>query len=327
MENTTHNALPNTLSNSVPVVDISANIKDSDFHTFLKQEFGNKADPFINWARNTQLEDKITQRKLAKLVLLYEGNVDFDLVAKAVALDPAVQKEMSDVFSGKVINVAPSNGLLPLPSDKQPTVDISEGVKAESFHAFLKEQFGDKAEPFINWSKSTQLADKITPRKLEKLVLLYAGEVDFNLVTKAVALDELVIKEMSDVFSGKFINTLPSDKKPSVDISEGIKNGDFHIILKEQFGSKADPFIEWAKTTKLEDKITPRKLEKLVLLYEGNVDFDLVAKSITLDAEVKNEIFNIFEDQKMNAQVSKIIQVRDSMQSSGLDSSGSKPKI
>lgn len=327
MENTTNNALPNTLTNSVPVVDISANIKDSDFHTFLKSEFGDKADPFINWAKNTKLEEKITQRKLAKLVLLYEGAVEFNLVAKAVSLDPEVQKEISDVFSGKAINVTASNGLNPLPSDKPTTIDVSEGIKDENFHSFLKEQFGEKANPFINWAKKTQLEGKITPRKLEKLVLLYAGSVGFDLVAKAVVLDEEVKKEISDVFSGKVINTLQSEKKPSVDISEGIKNGDFHIVLKEQFGENANPFINWARNTQLEDKITPIKLEKLVLLYEDGVEFNLVEKAVSLNPEIRNEMFNIFEDKKMNAQASKNLQVRDKMQLSSLDSSERKPRI
>lgn len=297
MENTTQNALPNTVAGSLPVVDISENIKDEKFHNTLKEQFGDKAIPFIKWAKNTQLQDKITSTKLEKLVLLYEGAVEFDLVAKAVALDSEVKKEMSDVFSGKEIKET-------ITTDKQPTIEMPASIKNKDFHEFLKEQFGEKALPFIEWANSTKLDNKITPRKLETLVLLYEGDIEFKLVESAVVLDEEVKKEIFNIFEDKNMNKLVSNIKTSVDIAEGIKNGDFHLVLKEQFGDNAKPFIDWAKNTKLEDKITPIKLEKLVLLYEDGVDFNLAVKAVPLDTEVRNEIFNIFEDQKINAQLS-----------------------
>lgn len=299
MENTTQNALPNTVAGSIPVVDISENIKNEKFHNTLKEQFGDKASPFIKWAKNTQLDDKITSTKLEKLVLLYEGAVEFDLVAKAVALDPEVKKEMADVFSGKEIKETKET----IPTDKLPTVEMPASIKNKDFHEFLKEQFGEKALPFIDWANRTKLHDKITPRKLETLVLLYEGDIEFKLVENAVVLDSEVKKEIFNIFEDKNMNTLVSNIKTSVDIAEGIKNGDFHLVLKEQFGDNAKPFIDWAKNTKLEDKITPIKLEKLVLLYEDGVDFNLAIKAVPLDTEVRNEIFNIFEDQKINAQL------------------------
>lgn len=297
MENTNQNALPNTVAGSLSVVDISENIKDEKFQKTLKEQCGDKATPFIKWAKNTQLQDKITSTKLEKLVLLYEGAVEFDLVAKAVSLDPEVKKEMSDIFSGKEIKET-------LLDDKQPTIEMSASIKNTDFHDFLKGQFGDKALPFIDWANNTKLEDKITPRKLETLVLLYEGDIEFRLVESAVVLDSEVKKEIFNIFEDKKMNKNVSTIKTSVDIAEGIKNGDFHLVLKEQFGENAKPFIDWANNTNLEDKITPIKLEKLVLLYEDGVDFDLAVKAVPLDTEVKNEIFNIFENQKINAQVS-----------------------
>lgn len=292
MDNKLNNDLTQVLGSTQSIIDLSQGIKNSDFHIYLEKNFGEKAIPFINWAKNTNLDNKITPNKLQKLVLLYEGKIDFNLVSKAVSLDSEVKDEMLNIFENKNIQV----------SKKEDSVNVSDSIKDENFHIILKEQFGNKAEPFVDWAKKTNLADKITTTKLEKLVLLYEGAIEFDLVAKALSLPLEVKNEMFNIFENQKLNKQIFNQEKK-DISEGIKNGDFHIILKEQFGENAKPFIDWAKKTTLEDKITPIKLEKLVLLYEDGVDFNLAVTAIPLDPEVKNEIFNIFEDQKLNSQL------------------------
>jgi pyruvate formate-lyase activating enzyme-like uncharacterized protein len=268
-------------------------IKDEKFQSFLKEQFDEKALPFIDWAKATNLENKITPIKLEKLVLLFEGGIDFNLVTKAVLLDTEVEKEMLDVFSGKVID------------KKKQVENNSDSIKDGNFHIVLKEQFGEKANPFIEWAKETSLDNKITQIKLEKLVLLYEDNIEFNLVEKAISLSPEVKDEMLNIFKNRKNNVNLANKESSTTLSEGIKDGKFHIVLKEQFGNKADPFIEWAKKTNLESKISQGKLEKLVLLYDGAIEFNLVDKALSLDPEVKKDMFNIFEDQKITNQASR----------------------
>jgi len=292
MENINKNDLLKLPTDSYLTFDMSVGIKDEKFHTFLTENFGDKATPFIAWAKNTKLDNKITPSKLEKMILLYEGAVDFDLATKAVYLDPEVKNEILNVFENKQIDI---------PSNKNSLNDISEGIKDGNFHIVLKEQFGDKANPFIEWAKNTKLDNKITPSKLEKIILLYEGKIEFDLATKAVPLDQEVKNEILNVFEGKIIAIQDSNKSTVVK-SEGIKDENFHIFLKKQFGDKANPFIDWANNTSLDNKTTPRQLEKIILLYEGSTEFNLVSKALSLDAEVEKEIFNIFDS---NIQSSK----------------------
>jgi hypothetical protein len=277
--------------NNQPKFDNFGSVKDEKFQSFLKEQFGEKALPFIDWAQETNLDSKITPTKLEKLVLLFEGGIDFNLVIKAISLESEVEAEILGVFSGKAIN------------KKQQLSNNTDSIKDNNFHIVLKEQFGESATPFIEWAKTTNLADKITPIKLEKLVLLYEDNIEFDLVIKAISLEPEVKKDMFNIFEDKKINKQLSNNASVGNISEGIKDGNFHIVLKEQFGEKAKPFIEWAKTTNLENKITQGKLEKLVLLYDGAIDFNLADKALSLDPEIKKDMFNIFEDQKMNNQI------------------------
>jgi hypothetical protein len=103
-------------------------------------------------------------------------------------------------------------------------------------------------------------------------------------------------------------------KLPTIQFTD-IKDEEFHAFLTKTHGQYATPFIEWAKHTELKDKITPRTLEKLIAVYDSKDDFSVISYVLGIDPEVKKDMDNFFQQQRKNDQLSKILQVREKINS------------
>jgi ABC-type antimicrobial peptide transport system permease subunit len=81
------------LLSTPPITIPLKDIKDEDFHTFLTEKHGEKAEKFIKWAKNTELQDKISPRQLEQLVSMSYNQFNIDLL-NALKIDQNVIKDM-----------------------------------------------------------------------------------------------------------------------------------------------------------------------------------------------------------------------------------------
>lgn len=75
-------------------------------------------------------------------------------------------------------------------------------------------------------------------------------------------------------------------------------------FLKKEHGQAANFILEWAKQTKLKDKITPSTLGKMIILHKNQTKLEDIAKFLALSEEIEIDLKQFFNKKNLSNQIS-----------------------